>query len=616
MLPELMIPVREFRRGDGMFVWPARAVLAGTAAADTLPLGQLAADLRRQAISRPRIVRDVTTPASLRVRRDHRIAGRDAYRITIQRDGIEVRTASDTGAYYAIATLRELLKLKDRRLACGVIKDRPDFTRRGAYLDCSRGKVPSLATLKELVERLAGWKVNELQLYIENVFTFRRHPAIGRGYSPFTPAEILDLQDFCRQHHVRLVGSLASFGHMERVLQLPQYKHLGEMPGFRGCAGGTTLCPTDPGSIRLMTELYEEFIPLFEAVDFNICGDEPWELGKGRSKRRAACVGVGQVYLDFLLKLHRLCQDHGKRTNAWADIVLEHPELLGQLPKDLVMLNWGYEADSLAIPRTREIADTQLPLVVCPGTNGWRTHGTKIDTAVGNVARFAAAGRKYDAEGLLNTDWGDGGHRNFLGVSLHGLAHGAAHSWHGHGVDDKTFTQRFCRTVFGEAGRKLAAPLWTLGTTYRTCGYTARYGSALNWALVEPLLPKNPDDGECCRINMTTEAGLHRVVEQLDNASIWPDAPAALAAFERLALREFRTAAWMDCLAARRALAAMTLRAGRTVPAANLRALAGETDRLAAAFKKLWLARNKPSRLCDNMTLFRRAAADARKLAK
>ena len=33
-----------------------------------------------------------------------------------------------------------------------------------------------------------------------------------------------------------------------------------------------------------MAELYEEFVPLFEAADFNVCGDETWDLGKGRSK--------------------------------------------------------------------------------------------------------------------------------------------------------------------------------------------------------------------------------------------------------------------------------------------------------------------------------------------
>jgi len=51
--------------------------------------------------------------------------------------------------------------------------------------------------------------------YVENVFTFKKHPEIGRGYSPFTPEEILSLQEHCKKHHIRLVGSLSSFGHLK-----------------------------------------------------------------------------------------------------------------------------------------------------------------------------------------------------------------------------------------------------------------------------------------------------------------------------------------------------------------------------------------------------------------
>ena len=35
-------------------------------------------------------------------------------------------------------------------------------------LDISRDKVPTMATLFHLIDRLAGWKINQLQLYIEH----------------------------------------------------------------------------------------------------------------------------------------------------------------------------------------------------------------------------------------------------------------------------------------------------------------------------------------------------------------------------------------------------------------------------------------------------------------
>lgn len=611
---KLLIPVKKYAGGAGSFSWPAISILAGSATADSIPLQQLAADIAKWCAVKTKIVFNNSRLASLRIRYDRQINNPEGYRITVSRNGIEIIAATDTGVYYAIQTLRELIVLEGRKLRCCIIEDCPDFKRRGVYHDCSRGKVPTLKTLKELVERLAHWKINELQLYIENVFSFKRHPAIGRGYSPFTAEEILALQDFCKKHHVRLVGSLAGFGHLEKILMLPEYKHLGEMPGFRGYAGGTTLCPTDRRSIKLIDELYAEFVPLFEAADFNVCGDEPWELGKGRSKKRAERIGVGRLYLEYFKKLYRLCRKYGKRMNAWADIILEHPELLTEVPKDVVMLNWDYNIDGKHIGRTREIAEAGLPFMVCPGTSSWNTHGTRLFNAMGNIAQFAAAGLKYGAEGLLNTDWGDNGHRNFLGVSLHGFAYGAAHSWNSKDVDDKTFTEQFCRAVFGMEEKRLAKTMRLLGSTYLTCGAPYRNECALFFALTEPIQGDNTIVPS--RIDTTSAPGLKKILSQLADTSIWPTIPKGLAEFESLTLQELKLAAEMDCLAAERTLAAKQIRNGKIVTATILRNISRKMHHISQNFAALWMARNKPSRLRDNLALFKRIENESLEMSR
>jgi hexosaminidase len=578
---------------------------------DMVPLVQAAEDLGRRGI-KASISEVATKNTSLIVFHDPRITSSEAYRLEISKERITITASADAGAYYAVQTLRDMLKYCGRKLPCCVIEDGPDFPRRGIYHDCSRGKVPKLSTLMALVERLAHWKVNELQLYIENVFTFREHPSIGKGYSPFTRAEISALQEHCRRHHVRLVGSLASLGHMEKILALPRYRKLGELAGYRGWPGGTTMCPTDPRSIKLVGELYDEFIPLFAAEDFNVCGDEPWELGEGRSKRAAKRIGKGRVYLDYILRLYELCQKHGKRMNMWADIVLEHPELLPELPKDIVLLNWDYNVGGPRVKRTREIARAGSPFMVCPGTSSWNTHGTRLGNAIGNVAEFAEAGLKYGAEGLLNTDWGDNGHRNMLGVSLHGFAHGAAHSWNHRGVNDRTFTELFCIRVFGRIGKSLVRPLRTLGSTYLACGAPYRNESGLFYALDEPLT----ESGEKSRIDIMKPEGLGRVLKELASPEIWPSGADDLGEFESIALREFRLAAAMDFVAAARAMVGRNMQAGKGAPATILRQIADEMHAITGEFKELWLLRNKQSRLSENVAIFRKAETEALKLAR
>lgn len=611
---ETLIPVQRYTRHSGTFRWPAKVVLAGVRTADVLPLKQLAGDLKRQGKRRVRLIRDAASPATVRLRRDESIEHPEGYRLTIAADGIEIVAAGDAGAYYGVQTLRDLIAAGGATLAGARIDDWPDFARRGVYHDCARGKVPTVETVKALVERLARWKINELQLYIENTFRFRGHPKIGRGFSPLTAEEVLELQEHCKLHHVRLVGSLASFGHMEKILALPAYRHLGELPGTHGYPGGTTLCPTDPGAIELMTNLFGEFLPLFEATDFNICCDETWELGKGRSKARADRIGVGRVYLEFLLKLHGLCETHGKRTNAWADIVLQHPELLAELPGEIVMLNWDYGAHGKRIPRSKEIVKADLPLVVCPGTSSWQRHATGLANAIANVSSFAAEGRRCRADGLLNTDWGDCGHRNLLGVSLHGFAHGAAHAWAGRGVDDRRFTETFCARVFGDRNGRLAAAVRAAGSTHQTLGNRPYH------MLVEPIDPQQdfnqalwaglPVRARKGGIDEGPRGDLCKTISRLSPRGLWPPVPNGLDRFEDLALQEYTLACRMDVLACRRALAARTIRSGRTVPKAERRRLADDLRQMAGDFKRLWLARSKPSRLAENLKLFDLARRD------
>ncbi|MEJ2648235.1 MAG: glycoside hydrolase family 20 zincin-like fold domain-containing protein [Sedimentisphaerales bacterium] len=604
LLENLLIPVKKAQFLPGSFAWPRKPVLAGFCKEDALPLGQLKSALDKYSIE-ARINQNPFGKAALRIIRDKSVPNPEAYRLVIAQGRIEIHSSSSAGTYYAIQTMSDIIQIYGKTIPAMTIEDDPDFARRGVYHDCSRGKVPKLSTLKELVTRLAHWKINELQLYIENVFTFRSHPDIGKGFSPFTPDEILELQKHCNKHHVRLVGSLASFGHLEKILSLPQYSQLGEMPGFRGFPGGTTLCPSDSGSIKLVAELYSEFVPLFDANDFNVCCDETWELGKGRSKKESEKKGVGRLYLDFILKIYRLSKNYGKRMNLWADIVLKYPELLGELPRDIVLLNWEYEQNGPNIVLAKEISESGIPFMVCPGTSGWLTHGSRLSNSIGNIKNFAAAGKKYNAEGLLNTDWGDDGHRNFLGISLHSFAHGAAHAWNGKAVNDKTFTERFCSSFFNQKTNKLSEAIKLLGNTYITCGKIVKNKSLLYPALVEPLVPA--ESNKTNAIDMVTEDGVKKILEQLSDAKIWPKPDKSMDKFEQLALMEYELAARMDCLACKRVLAGKKLHKKQSIAKTEFKKLAEQTQIISDDFKKLWLIRNKRSRLSDNLKSFEQA---------
>ena len=131
----------------------------------------------------------------------------------------------------ATATLRQLLRQYGRRLPCLKIRDWPDFPRRGVMLDISRGRVPKLETLLELVEHLADFKINELQLYTEHTFAYRKYKSVWQSWGALTGEEIRKLDARCRELGIDLVPNQNSFGHLRYFLEHPRLKKLAEVSG-------------------------------------------------------------------------------------------------------------------------------------------------------------------------------------------------------------------------------------------------------------------------------------------------------------------------------------------------------------------------------------------------
>jgi hypothetical protein len=113
----------------------------------------------------------------------------------------------------------------------------------------------------------------------------------------------------------------------------------------------------------------------------------------------------------------------------WGDIVRDYPDLVDELPRDIVALEWGYEAEHPFDKNGALFANSKIPFYVCPGTSSWNSVAGRTSNALANLANAAENGLKHDAIGYLNTDWGDAGHWQPLPVSYLGYAYGAAVSW-------------------------------------------------------------------------------------------------------------------------------------------------------------------------------------------
>src|SRR5262245_23633379 len=185
---------------------------------------------------------------------------REGYSLTIDERRARVVATTESGLAHGARTLAQLVRTATgASLPALAIEDAPAFERRGVLLDVSRDRVPRMDFLFALVERLAEWKLNELQLYCEHAFTYRGHERVWAGVDPFTADELCALDRHCVEHGIELVANQQSFGHLHHWLKHEPYRALAEVLDgiehpFRG-AGETqrepfSLCPTDPRSLE------------------------------------------------------------------------------------------------------------------------------------------------------------------------------------------------------------------------------------------------------------------------------------------------------------------------------------------------------------------------------
>jgi hexosaminidase len=390
------------------------------------------------------------------------------YELVANAEGITLQAADEAGAFYGLQTLRQLIAQAGARLPAFTISDEPDFPQRGVMLDVSRCKVPTMETLFQLIDLFASLKLNQLQLYIEHTFAYSAHEVVWHDASPITPQEILVLDAYCRERYIELIPNLNSFGHFERWLRHPEYKHLAESPdGFEYPWGGSspygsTLKP-DEESLAFLDSLYHEYLPNFSSRMFNVGCDETWELGQGWSKALCEERGKTRVYLDFLLKIHQLVIAHDRQMMFWGDIILHEPELVKELPQDVVALEWGYAADHAFDEHAGHFAQARVPFYVCPGTSSWNTLTGRTANCLGNLANAATNGIKHGAIGFLNTDWGDNCHHQYLPVSYLGFLAGAAYSWCFESNEDVSVIDGLNRFVFRDRTGVLGELFFELG---------------------------------------------------------------------------------------------------------------------------------------------------------
>ena len=369
----------------------------------------------------------------------------EGYIIVSGEKGVDVFVRTSTGTFYATATLLQMFgKAKgDYTVPMVKVADYPSMKIRGISDDISRGQISTFENFKKIIRFCALYKMNTYMPYIENEYDFKLYPDFSKGRAPLTKEEVMKLDDYARLYHVEIIPIFETLGHMEDVLLKPEFQKYAEFPG------AATLCVSDDSTYVFLRNLLEEIAPAFSSKFFNMAADESWDVGLGRSKTLVDSIGLAQAHAMHYKKVYDILKGLGKNVMMYGDIILNNPQILSYIPKDITIVDWHYEG-SFNYPSVTVFKRAGFNFIVSPAVWNFTGPFPNFYNSYANIQYFIEAGYLNGAEGAIVSTWNDNGGAELRELNYPGYAWSAECSWNPDGYSSPSrFESAFFKQYFG-----------------------------------------------------------------------------------------------------------------------------------------------------------------------
>ncbi len=216
-------------------------------------------------------------------------------------------------------------------------------------MDLAR-QIETIEFIKQFTDMIAANGFNVLFLYLEGRVRTESfpYPADNECY---TTEQMRELLEYASLKGVDVVPGISLHGHAELFLK---HQELAKTAELRDGKNGRfwsnhklNFCPSQEATYSFFEKYLKEISGIFQSEYFHIGLDEVWDVGYcDKCKTQAVdFIGEQRLYLDNLLRFHKILTGLGKRVMMWDDMFEYYHDILTEVPRDVIMVNWQYAND-------------------------------------------------------------------------------------------------------------------------------------------------------------------------------------------------------------------------------------------------------------------------------
>lgn len=289
----------------------------------------------------------------------------EGYRLQVGQKGIVIEAGTETGAFYGLQTLMQLVD-SDGAIDCVTIDDSPRYGYRGVMIDVSRHFRTKEFVMKQ-IDAFARFKLNRLHLHLTDAAGWRievkKYPrltelsawrpmadwcdwwAADRRYCEasdpracggyYTQEDIREIVEYARQRHIEVIPEIEMPAHSEEVFAAyPELSCKGEP------YGSADFCPGNESVYTFLEDVLTEVMTLFPSKYIHIGGDEAAKTHWSSCPkcqavmRREGLHDVNELQSYMIRRIAAFLDSHGRKAVGWDEVID------GGLPDGIAVMSW------------------------------------------------------------------------------------------------------------------------------------------------------------------------------------------------------------------------------------------------------------------------------------